>query len=284
MRFLLLGSSGMAGHVISIYLKERGHDVVGFSRRSVDFVPVVCGDASDTALLEAVIQEGDFDIVVNAIGVLNESAESNKDEAVYLNSYLPHYLAFLTREMPTRVFHMSTDCVFAGNTGPYAEDSFPDGKSFYDRSKALGELNDNKNLTFRNSIIGPDINEKGIGLVNWFMKQTGPIKGFTRALWTGLTTLELAKVIECASVVDVTGLINMVPEENISKYDLLCLLNEHLRCERRVVIEPQDEPLLDKTLIRTNLGFYYTVPGYEEMVAEMAEWIATHRSLYPSYY
>ena len=82
---------------------------------------------------------------------------------------------------------------FSGEKGNYLESDFPDGKTFYDRTKALGELNDDKNITLRNSIVGPDIKASGIGLLSWFMKQSGTINGFTKAMWTGQTTVQLAK-------------------------------------------------------------------------------------------
>ena len=200
MRFLVLGASGMAGHTISLYLKERGHEVTGFSRRPVAFLErQVNGDARDEALLARTVGGGGFDVVVNCVGVLNQHAERDPEGAAYLNGELPHVLARLAEGMPTRVFHMSTDCVFAGNTGPYTEDSVPDGETVYDRTKAAGELRDGKNLTFRNSIVGPDTDPGGIGLLNWFMAQEGPVEGWTRALWTGLTTLELARAMEAAA-------------------------------------------------------------------------------------
>lgn len=282
MRFLVLGVSGMAGHVIALHLKEHGHDVVGFSRRKVGFVESVAGDAMDAALLERVVREGGFDVVVNAVGVLNEDAEEHRDRAAYLNAYLPHRLAVLTVDLPTRVIHMSTDCVFRGNTGPYAELSFPDGKTFYDRSKALGELNDEKNLTLRNSIVGPDVNEGGIGLLNWFMCQEGPVRGFAGAIWTGVTTVELARAIEAAALEGAVGLVNMVPDEAISKYELLCLFSEHLR-GGRVEIIPSGELSLDKTLVRTSGALSFRAAPYEDQVREMAAWIRTHSSLYPHY-
>lgn len=282
MRFLVLGVSGMAGHVIALHLKERGHDVVGFSRRRVGFVDSVAGDAMDVALLERVVREGGFDVVVNAVGVLNEDAEEHRDRAAYLNAYLPHRLAVLTADLPTRVIHMSTDCVFRGNTGPYTESSFPDGETFYDRSKALGELNDEKNLTLRNSIVGPDVNEGGIGLLNWFMCQEGPVRGFAGAIWTGVTTVELARAIEAAALEGAVGLVNMVPDEAISKYELLCLFSEHLR-GGRVEIIPSGELSLDKTLVRTSGALSFRAAPYEDQVREMAAWIRTHSSLYPHY-
>lgn len=282
MRFLVLGASGMAGHVIALHLKERGHDVVGFSRRRVGFVGSVAGDAMDAALLEGVVREGGFDVVVNAVGVLNRDAEEHRDRAAYLNAYLPHRLAALTADLPTRVVHMSTDCVFRGNTGPYTESSFPDGETFYDRSKALGELVDAKNLTLRNSIVGPDVNEEGIGLFNWFMRQEGPVKGFTGAIWTGLTTVELARAIEAAALEGATGLVNLVPDESISKFELLRLFNERLR-GGRVEIVPSGGLSLDKTLVRTSDALSFRAAPYEEQVSEMAAWIRSHADLYPHY-
>lgn len=282
MRFLVLGASGMAGHVISIYLKENGHDVVGYCRRTVSFVEFIEGDAKNVQRLKNVIETGNYDIVVNSIGVLNQFAESDKESAAFLNGYLPHLLAKLTENMDTRVIHMSTDCVFSGKNPPYTENSFRDGESFYDRSKALGELNDKKNLTLRNSIVGPDINSDGIGLFNWFMKQSSEINGYTNAMWTGITTLQLAKTIEAAALSSAHGLINTVYKENISKYELLKLFNRYIRNDE-VKINPYDGFSLDKTLVRTNFEFDFSIPNYETMVNEMSEWIHEHKNLYPHY-
>lgn len=282
MKFFILGCNGMAGHIIAIYLKEQGHDVVGFARTSSDFVPTIVGDAYDTKLIEKCLTEGNYDAVINCIGMLNQFAENNKAAASFLNGYLPHFLVKATEGTDTQVIHMSTDCVFSGKTGPYTEVSFPDGATFYDRSKALGEINDNKNLTLRNSIVGPDIKQKGIGLLNWFMQQSGEVNGFTGAMWTGQTTLQLAKTMEAAAKARVSGLINMVPSSNISKYELLKLFNHYLRNDE-LTINPVEGVVADKTLIRTNHEFYYQIPDYETMIREMAEWMKAHKELYPHY-
>lgn len=282
MRFLVLGATGMAGHLISLYLKERGHAVVGFSRRGVPFLDrQVIGDVRDEMLLRKSIEGADFDVVINCVGVLNKAAETNPD-AAWLNGELPHVIARMTEDTPTRVFHMSTDCVFAGNTGPYTEASAPDGASAYDRTKAAGELRDGKNLTFRNSIVGPDMSARGIGLLNWFMQQSGPVKGFTGAIWTGLTTLELAKAMEHEAAERVHGLVNMVPEGSINKYDLLQLFNCELR-SGSVEIVPDAGLQMDKTLVRTNFEPSYRPKPYSEQVREMAGWVRAHRELYPHY-
>ena len=178
---------------------------------------------------------------------------------------------------------MSTDCVFSGKKGQYAENDFKDGDTYYDRTKALGELDDCKNVTFRNSIVGPDLNPNGIGLFNWFMHQNSDIKGFKKVLWTGQTTLQLAKTMEQASYSNVTGLFNMVPSKPISKYDLLQLFNKYMR-NSKININVDEINVCDKSLIRTNYSWDFIVPDYEQMVKEMAEWINEHKEFYSHYW
>lgn len=282
MNFFILGCNGMAGHIISLYLKEQGHSVLGFARTKSRYVDSVVGDALDTELLRKVITENKFDAVVNCLGMLNQFAEQDKASASFLNSYLPHFLAEITTDSETQIIHMSTDCVFSGKDGGYTEESFCDGKTFYDRSKALGELVDSKNLTLRNSIVGPDINPKGIGLLNWFMQQKGEINGFTKSIWTGQTTLQLAKTIEKAALEKAHGLYNAVPDHSISKYELVMLFNHYFRGDS-LKITPVEGILADKSLIRTKYEFDYLIPDYETMVVELAEWIKNHKDMYPHY-
>lgn len=283
MKILVLGCNGMAGHLISLYFKEQGHEVVGFARQQSQLLDsTIIGDASDMALIKQVIEEGDYDAVINCIGLLNQFAENNKAMAVLLNGYLPHYLVELTKDIKTRIIHMSTDCVFAGNDGPYFEDTLPNGASFYDRSKAMGEFNNDKDLTFRNSIIGPDIKASGIGLFNWFMKQEGPIGGFTGAIWTGVTTYTLAQAMEAALNENLTGLYNLVNSTSINKFDLCSLFNKYFRAGE-VEINPNDKLQLDKTLKCTRTDFSFRVPSYEQQIKDMREWVDAHPSLYPHY-
>ena len=283
MKILVLGCNGMAGHLISLYFKEQGHVVVGFARQQSALLDTtVVGDASDFPLIQKTIEEGGYDAVINCIGLLNQFAEENKAMAVLLNGYLPHWLTEITKDTTTRIIHMSTDCVFAGNDGPYYEDSFPNGATFYDRSKAMGEINTAKDLTFRNSIVGPDIKPSGIGLFNWFMKQEGEVGGYTGAIWTGVTTYTLAKAMEQALKENLTGLYNLVNNESINKYDLLGLFNTYFRAGE-VKINPNDKLQLDKSLRRKREDFSFVVPSYEQQVKEMREWVDAHPSLYTHY-
>lgn len=283
MKFLILGSTGMAGHTIAIYLKEQGHDITSFTRRVFPYGKNIIGDINNLDLVSDQIEKGKYDAVINCIGILNQNAESFKHQAVFLNSYLPHYLSHITKNTGTKIIHMSTDCVFSGKTGGYSENDFRDGETFYDRSKALGEIENNKDLTFRNSIIGPDINKNGIGLFNWFMKQRGEINGYTKAIWTGVTTLTLAKAMEQAAIDNLTGIYNLVNNDFISKYDMLNLFNKHFK-DNKLIINRSDHITLNKSLINNRKDFSFVVPSYEYMIEEMKEWIERHRQLYPHYF
>lgn len=284
MKFLVLGCNGMAGHLISLYLKEQGHDVAGFARSESKLLDTtVVGDARDLGLLKDTISTGNYDSVINCIGLLNKFAESDHEAAVFLNSYLPQFLAKVTANTDTQVIQMSTDCVFSGSKGGYTEESLPDGTLFYDRSKALGELDDGKNVTLRNSIVGPDIKPSGIGLINWFLQQHGKVKGYKNAIWTGQTTLQLAKTMENAAIQRVHGLYNMVPDTSISKYDMLLLFNKYLRSDP-IEVEPEENFNIDKSLIRTRFeGFSYKIPDYETQIKELGNWMRDHKELYPQY-
>lgn len=283
MKILVLGGTGMAGHIISIYLKEVGHDVTAFSRNKVNFCNNINGDITDFGNLKKIIVHGQYDAIINAIGILNKDAEDHKSNAILLNSYLPHYLSDLTKDMRTRIIQISTDCVFSGKSGGYSEESLKDGDTFYDRSKALGELENSKDLTFRNSIIGPDLNENGIGLFNWYMKKEGQIYGFTKVIWTGVTTLTLAKAIDQAIKENLSGIYHLVNNTTISKYELLQLFNKYMRANQ-IEILANETLSVDKSLINNRTDFIFKIPSYEAMVMELKEWMYNHKDIYPHYF
>lgn len=282
MRYLVLGAGGMAGHMIANYLLEQGEVVEGLERRDLEYCKTYEMDVTNFAELKKLIQVNKYDYIINCIGILNQAAEDNKSLAVLLNSYLPQYLSSITNNMETRVIQMSTDCVFSGKKGHYTEFDNPDGESYYDKTKALGELNDNKNLTFRNSIIGPDINESGIGLFNWFMKQKKDINGYEKSIWTGVTTLTLAKAMHKASYDKLTGLYNLVNNKTTNKYELLNYFN--IYSKKNLHINRVEGIAHDKSLYRTRNDFSYVVPSYEHQIKELFEWIQNHEELYPHYF
>lgn len=283
MKFLVLGATGMAGHTIAIYLCEQGHDVTTCSRTPFPYGNNRTGDVTDAHFLRSLLLDNDIDVVINCIGVLNDACEADPAQSVLLNSYLPHAIVSLLENQQTKLIHLSTDCVFSGKSAPYYEKSIRDGETFYDRTKGLGEVNHNKHITFRNSIIGPDLKKDGIGLFNWFMQQKGPVFGYLGAIWTGVTTLTLAKAIERAAQEDLTGLYHLVNTTSISKHDLLHLFNKHF-LNNSIKILPHQLVHVNKTLINTRNDFSFSVPSYEEMIIEMKEWVLQHKDLYPHYF
>lgn len=281
-RILILGSTGMAGHLITLYFHEEGYDVTAFSSTPFIYCNNIIGDALDKEFFSDMIKNGNYDVIINCIGLLNKNCEENMDKAIYLNSFLPHLLCNLVKGTNTKIIHMSTDCVFSGKTGPYYENSFKDGESFYDRTKALGEIDYNGNLTFRNSIIGPDMNLNGIGLFNWFMKQKGDINGYDGVEWTGVTTLTLAKAMKCAIEENISGIYNLVNNEVITKYNMLVIFKREFN--RKINIIKENNIRISKRLINSRKDFKFTVPSYLVMIQEMKEWIDKHKYLYNHYF
>lgn len=278
---IVLGANGMAGHVITTGLIEDNYDVISVARSSSRIKPSVILDVTDFIGLKSLIDSRKPNVIINCIGLLNKTAEDNPDQAILINSYLPHFLESCTKYTKTKVIHISTDCVFSGEQGSYLETSFKNGYGYYAQSKALGELNNSKDLTFRTSIIGPELNENGIGLFHWFTNQKSEIKGYTNAFWTGVTTIELLNAIKCAIENDLVGLYHLVNSEKISKFNLVSLFNEVFYTDLSII--PCDAYSVDKSLINTRSDFAFRVKGYKEMIIEMKKWISDHKELYIHY-
>jgi len=244
MKILVLGKNGMVAHVMRMYLTEAGHEVESLSLKEKQFSELKVGF--------------NYDMIINCIGILVEQSNKDTDLAVLYNSYLPHYLEKMFENSPTKIIHISTDCIVDRN--------------FYGRTKALGEIENKKDLTLRQSVIGPDINENGTGLFNWFMKQEDTIDGYEYAYWNGITTIQLAKSIMQAR--NLVGIYNLVPEEGISKYDLLRMMNSVFKRGLKInPIEKGENKMLQP-------GDFIKLPSYEIMLKEMKEWIHEHPEVY----
>ena len=276
MKILILGKNGMLGHIVDNYFTELGHEVIG----TVNSGEGIFYDAfTNQEGLEEIIKEHKPNVVINCIGILNQICEENKPLAVKVNSLLPHYIDSLSAEYNFKFVHVSTDCVFEGTIGNYDETILADATSFYGRSKALGEINNDRNLTLRTSIVGPDANPKGIGLFQWFMNQQIETGGYTKVLWTGVTTIQLAKAMEKAIENNLTGLHHVVNNETISKYDLLVLFKEIFN--KDIIVNENPNVVSEKTLTRTEKSFDLETPSYKQMVEDMRDWVLAHQDLYP---
>lgn len=281
MKLLVIDTVGMVGHVVAIYMKEQGHEVVGINETSSDIVKTIVGSLFDTNLFANEIKKGSYNAVINCSAIINQDAEADKSKAAFINSYLPHFLEKITSCTDTVLVHRSTDCIFSGNRGQYALDDFPDAPGFYARSKALGEVINDKDITIRTSLIGPEYDYCGNGLFNWFYNQKGDVSGFANAFWTGLTTIEFAREIEKLLFEHAHGLFQLVPDHAITKHDLLLLFEKYFT-ENRNVIKVENK-LVDKSLIQCLNGYEVLIPDYEEMIKDMANWINNHKKLYTNY-
>lgn len=227
MKLLILGGGGMAGHVLVKYFKSQGRHTVFYTTRNTQDHQGLLLDATDDAMVRKVIQLVSPDVIINAIGILNQYADQDRIQAYEINGLLPHRLQRYGEEIGARLIHISTDCVYSGHRGSYKEDDVPDGTSAYSLTKTLGEIKEQGHVTIRTSIIGPEISSHGIGLMHWFLNSRHQqVSGYNNVFWNGVTTLELAKAIDKLLDSPISGLIHLCHPNVISKHDLLVLFKQ----------------------------------------------------------
>lgn len=283
-KLLILGATGMAGHVAHSYLKDtQQYEITNIVFRTPLNDESIIVDVTNREKLQQVIENENPDIILNCIGVLIGGSNGNPANAIFINAYLPHFLSSIAKIIDAKLIHISTDCVFSGKKGMYTENDFRDADDVYGRSKALGEVNNDVDLTIRTSIIGPEIKKNGEGLFHWFMNQTEKVNGFTEAFWGGITTLELAKVAHACIQQNILGVINITNGAKICKYDLLNLFKEIYKKED-VIINSIGGKSVDKSLVSIREDFEYEVPSYRKMIEEQFEYMDVNRDLYSSIY
>ncbi len=279
---LVLGSGGMAGHVISEYLTQfNEYHIINCARHPSSAGTIIL-DVTDIPAVKRALAETKPIFVINCVGLLIEASKKRFDEAILINSYFPHLLARLGKEQNFRLIHLSTDCIFSGKRGNYSEHDTCDSNEPYARTRALGEIDNDDHLTIRTSFIGPELKFSGTGLFNWFMQQSGTIKGFSKAYWSGVTTIELSRFIYAAMKGRLTGLYQLTTAKKISKYGLLMLFKQIWQRED-IWIEPFGGYYSDKSMISTRTDFPWQLDEYPKMFAAMKQWMDEHPSLYKHY-
>lgn len=280
-KVLLFGATGMAGHVVYYYLQSTGkYDISNVVYRTPLTEDSIIVDVTNRDAVADAVHRVHPEIIINCVGILIKGSREHPDNAILINAYFPHLLKRLSDEVGAKLIHISTDCVFSGKKGNYTEDDFRDADDVYGRSKALGEIINDKDLTIRTSIIGPELKENGEGLFHWFMHQCGEINGFRTAIWSGVTTLELAKAIDFSLDNGIVGLIHLSNGVGISKFDLLNLFKEIWG--KDTVIKPYDGNEVDKS-IEKSLRLDYEVPSYRQMLVEQFEMMKSYSNLYSAY-
>jgi dTDP-4-dehydrorhamnose reductase len=279
-RVLVVGGAGMLGHkVVQVLGREfevhatfrrfdDSHRATGLYREDRVHHGV---DAEDLPSIEEVLRKVRPAAVINCVGVIKQLAASRDPRtAIRTNALFPHELSAMCGERGARLIHFSTDCVFSGERGKYTEDDFADARDLYGRTKFLGEVGTRPALTLRTSIVGRELFSR-LALVEWYLAQTGSVRGFSRAIYTGLTTAALAREVGrvLRDFPDLCGVLQL-SSEPITKYDLLILLREAFG--RDGEIQRDTEFHCDRSLrsdrYQALTGF--APPAWREMVREMA--------------
>lgn len=281
-RILILGASGMLGHTaLRYFAAQPDFEVFGGLRRRhaalqamAPTAKLIAGvDVENSDALAALLAQVRPQVVINAIGVVKQLAAADDPlVALPINALLPHRLARLCELVGARLVHMSTDCVFTGRRGGYTEDDAPDALDLYGRSKLLGEVDYPHAITLRTSIIGPELGGGSQGLVGWFLAQQGRVKGFTKAVFSGLPTVELARVIHRHVLphpeLHGTWQVSTAP---IDKYALLSLVKQ--AWGRDTEIAPDAQLVIDRSLdssaFRAATG--YAPAPWPQLIQEMKD-------------
>lgn len=262
MKITVFGSKGMAGHMIVAYLRQQGHTVTALDRTHVD--------VENPKEVRAVLRSVDADFVINCIGLLVKDSNDRPDRAALINEWFPHALEQHFKDTNTRVIHLSTDCVFDGASGNYVETDVHTETNSYGRSKSLGEINNSKDITFRMSIIGPEL-KSGTGLLDWV--RTNPdtnLTGWNNAWWNGITTLQLAKCIDqYINNPCVTGVYHLVNNRiRITKYNLLLLIDRTYNLGKTIASANGPKPV-NKVLVDTRCEVDWAIQDYPTQLEEL---------------
>lgn len=258
MKVCVLGAGGLLGHMLIRTLSE-SNDVYGTTRGSADqsstlakFLPldkwIGSVDVSNMRSVEALFEKKPFDVAINCIGLIKQrDGRVSDDQMMQINAEFPHQLANIVNRAGAKLIHLGTDCVFSGSRGNYFETDEPNPTDIYGKSKLMGEINDNQNLTLRTSHIGRELSVKK-SFVEWLISQKNrKINGFSHAIYSGLTTKELSQVIAklllCNS--ELVGLFH-VSSTPISKLEIINKLN--LLLELKLSVNPDSSVQIDRSL------------------------------------
>ena len=284
MTVLILGAEGMLGHKMLQILRSRLPDVTATIQGTRDEAfyqgvelfragdLIECFDALDQLALRRTLEDLRPAVVVNCVGIIKQRREASSPiPSITLNALLPHVLAEHLAAWNGRVIHFSTDCVFSGRRGQYTEADQSDAEDLYGKTKYLGEVATPNAVTLRTSIIGRELRHLQ-SLLEWFLAQRGrTVRGFTRHLYSGVTTNHLAELV--SDLIEHHPQLNglyQVTSETISKHDLLCLLREAYGLDMEIVSD--SGPVCDRSLIgaRFAVATGYRCPSWPELVAQLA--------------
>lgn len=272
MKIAVFGSNGMAGHILVRYLNQKSGPVTTVARAG--HANYHCDVENIQRVASTLAHFEDYDYIINCVGLLVKDSIQRPDRAAIINGWFPHHLEQWAKNKHTRIIHLSTDCVFDGSKGNYKESDIHTESNAYGRSKSLGEINNSKDITFRTSIIGPEIKSNGTGLMHWLT--TNPettLQGYVDAYWNGVTTLQLAKCIwQYMQDPVISGVYHLVNNSvYINKYDLLRTINDVYGLDKKIT-KTTGPKAVNKVLVDTRGEINWGIPDYYRQLTELRDY------------
>tara|TARA_Y100000591_G_C21849418_1_gene710754 strand:- start:78 stop:938 length:861 start_codon:yes stop_codon:yes gene_type:complete len=279
-KILILGSTGMMGSALSLFLRNnkkfeilctyKNHKKIKFLKLKKNQKKKL--DVNNLSELTNVIFKFKPNYVINCVGIIKQLLfKKNTNELKFLNTLLPKKLSKIAEKKNFKVIHLSTDCVFSGKKGNYSETDKVDAKDLYGISKFKGEIKSNNVLNIRTSIIGIELNSS-YSLLNWFLSQK-KLNGYKNAFFSGLTTLELSKIIVNEIILKnkISHGLFHVSGPKISKFNLLKIFKKIYN--KKTIINIDNSFKIDRSLnskkFRKKIN--YKIRNWPYMISKLKE-------------
>ena len=279
MKILILGSSGILGKTLQLYLSKKNIDFLTISREKNNNKNITLKNISNFNNLEELIFKIRPTHIINCIGVTKfNNTYKNKKLTVLLNTKMPIYLAKLCKLNKIYLLHISTDCVFSGKKGNYSDNSYKDTKDLYGLSKNKGEVKNKFTATIRTSFIGPELNTKK-SLLSWFLNEKKFVRGYSKAFFSGLTSLELCKIIYNYFIkknILQNKIIN-IGSKRISKFTLLTKIRKIFK--KNINIVRYQNFIIDRSLDSKKFRKLtsYKVVKWDKMLLELKKFMINNK-------
>ena len=292
MRILVFGATGMLGHTVFKFLNQTNHNIECYgsirNKKDEELFDIhfsknlrIFDGFNNLDKLEKFIKKVEPQVILNCIGLIKQRDNSeNQPEAIFINSLLPHQISKVCNELGIRLIHFSTDCVFSGSKGNYKESDLPDARDIYGLAKFMGEINNKNSLTIRTSIIGHEL-KNSLGLLEWFLGEKREITGYSKAIFSGLTTLEVSRFLldHIFKNNKIYGVYHLASEP-ITKLKLLEIINNVYKSKKNIISSSSlkiNRSLDGSKLIELTK---YKVPNWEEMIKDLYRWNKNYEKVF----
>jgi len=279
MKIAIIGATGMVGHVLFREFRRKNIDVIGIGRRQTDNDILNFDLYNEWDKIKCLLLDGKFDLVINCSAILVNESNTNRLQAVYINSFLPHLLVDLFKNTNTKVLHLSTGGIFSGNDEFDFEDTLPLPQTYYGITKASGEFNNSKDLIVRSDFWGPDNKKDGTGLFNWFLNQNGIVTAYTNVFFNGISNVEFARIV--LDLTNYTGIVHLGTNEKKSKCYFLDKTKNVFDLENITLIN--NNSIKKNVYLKSKNKLPY-INDFDTMIEHMNKYLLDNKEYYFSIY